>query len=147
MDPSSASTMRSPAIHFAHDLRDFSTSPMPRNASTSGISAEAPWRSAGQAARHDQRLQVILFVFRHFQNRVDGFLLSRFDKAAGIDNDGVGLGRIGFSSKPSESSTPSISSASTRFFAQPRETIPILIPTLHYSSSMGGASVSTPAIS
>ena len=38
------------------------------------------------------------------------------------------------SSKPSRTSTPSISSASTRFFAQPSDTIPILIPTLPYSS-------------
>ena len=82
---------------LAHDLRDFfHLANAEERIYLRHLRRKLLGVALGQAARHDQRLQVILFVFRHFQNRVDGFLLSRFDKAAGIDNDGVGLGRIGF---------------------------------------------------
>ena len=35
------------------------------------------------------------FVFGHFQNGVDGFLLGGVDEAAGVNNDDVGIGRLG----------------------------------------------------
>ena len=49
-----------------------------------------------EAARDEQPLQAAgLFVLRHFKDGVDGFLLGRLDEAAGVDEDRVGLGRIG----------------------------------------------------
>ena len=47
-----------------------------------------------QAARNDQLLcaaSVADLVIRHFQDRVDAFLLGRIDERAGVDDDDVGV--------------------------------------------------------
>ncbi len=49
-----------------------------------------------QAARHDQLLRLAgLLVRGHFENRVDRFLLGRVDETAGVDDEHVGLVRVG----------------------------------------------------
>ena len=72
------------------------TSPVPRTASISGISAlQLVAIALGQAAGHDQPLAgAVLLVPRHLENRVDRFLLGRVDERAGVDDEHVGLRRV-----------------------------------------------------
>ena len=54
-----------------------------------------PAVSPGQTATHDERLELARFlILRHFQNRVDGFLLGAFDKPAGIHKDHIRFLRL-----------------------------------------------------
>ena len=54
-----------------------------------------------EAARDDEEPALSgLLIFRHLQNRVDGFLLGGIDKAAGIHHQNVRLGRVGNNPEP-----------------------------------------------
>ena len=68
---------------------------------------------------------MMLLVVRHFQNGVDGFLLSAFNEAAGIDDDDLRFLRI-LCDLIFIFSIPSMISESTRFLSQPRLISPIL---------------------
>ena len=55
----------------------------------------------GQAAGHHHRADgSLLLELGHFQNVVNGFLFGVFNKAAGVDNDGIRLVHIGDDLKP-----------------------------------------------
>ena len=48
-----------------------------------------------QAAGDDEfPMRVLFFIFGHLEDGIDGFRLSAFDEAAGIDDDHIGVCRI-----------------------------------------------------
>ena len=47
------------------------------------------------AGDHEAGAVAVLLVFRHFQDRVDGFLLRAIDEGAGVDDEHVGVRGFG----------------------------------------------------
>lgn len=81
----------------AHDLRDLVRfADAKEGVHLRQLRRELLGIALGEAPRDDERLAVLLFVLRHLQDRVDGLLLGGLDEAAGIDDDGVRLFRVGF---------------------------------------------------
>ena len=78
-----------------------------------------------QAAGNDELFGAALsFVAGHFENGVDRLLLGGVDEGAGVDDENLGIFRAAVRRAPARSSRPIITSESTRFLGQPRETNP-----------------------